>query len=211
MRRIPVMLTAVFLAGCSVLGKNNVEIAPYSLIHIDKTQQIEVRHYDGMILVSTDMSATGRNGAFRKLFKYIGGDNEGNTEISMTAPVMMDTSSAKKQGTEIAMTAPVLMTQGQESAMMSFVMPKHFTLSSTPKPTDPALHIREVTDYRVAAIKFSGTLSKRNVAKQTQRLQEWIRSNGYQATSEPVEAGYHGPFTLPMFRRNEVLIELQKS
>jgi len=92
--------------------------------------------------------------------------------------------------------------------MMSFVMPKEFTLQTTPTPTNPDLVVTEVKDYKVAAIQFSGTLSRSNVAKHTSLLQDWIAANGYTAIGEPVEAGYNGPLTLPMLRRNEVLIEI---
>ncbi len=91
---------------------------------------------------------------------------------------------------------------------MSFVMPKEFTLQTTPKPTNPDIKVTELKNYKVATIQFSGTLSKSNVAKHTKILNEWLSANGYTALSEPVEAGYNGPLTLPMLRRNEVLIEI---
>ncbi|KKO45705.1 heme-binding protein [Arsukibacterium ikkense] len=198
---------ALLLSGCSVFGHSGVDDAPYTLITADDQQNIEVRRYDTMVLVSTSMSGDGRNSAFRKLFRYIGGENEGNSTIAMTAPVFMGEQAAAK-GEKIAMTAPVLMTGTDTDAMMSFVMPKEFTLQSTPKPTNPDVKVSELTNYTVAAIQFSGTLSKRNVAKHSRLLQAWIAENGYTASSEPVEAGYNGPLTLPMLRKNEVLIEL---
>jgi len=107
------------------------------------------------------------------------------------------------------MTAPVFMENSAAGSMMSFVMPKEFTLQTTPKPTNPEVKVTELKNYKVAAIKFSGTLSKRNVAKHTKTLTDWINANGYTAIGEPVEAGYNGPLTLPMLRRNEVLIEIK--
>lgn len=199
------VLAALLVSGCAVFGKSSVENAPYTLLKADTSQNIEVRNYDALVLVSTDMSGDGRNNAFRKLFRYIGGENEGAIAISMTAPVIMDNSS---KGEKIAMTAPVLMNNRTGESMMSFVMPKEFTLQTTPKPTNPDVKVTELNNYKVAAIQFSGTLSKRNVAKHTNILKNWIAANGYTAASEPVEAGYNGPITLPMLRRNEVLIEI---
>ncbi|MDP5138526.1 SOUL family heme-binding protein [Rheinheimera baltica] len=199
------LFAALFATGCSVFGKNNVETAPYTLLKADSSQNIEVRNYDAMVLVSADMSGDGRNSAFRKLFKYIGGENEAAVSISMTAPVIMDNNS---KGEKIAMTAPVLMNNRPGDSMMSFVMPKEFTLQTTPKPTNPDLVVTELNDYKVAAIQFSGTLSRSNVAKHTELLQAWLSANGYTAKSAPIEAGYNGPLTLPMLRRNEVLIEI---
>jgi hypothetical protein len=195
--------------ACSVVGQSDVENAPYTLIKSDVIQNIEVRNYDSMVLVSTSMSSDSGNGAFRKLFGYITGDNEGAIEISMTAPVIMDDNNAPKKGTDISMTAPVFMNDNADNSLMSFVMPKDFTLATTPKPTNPEVYVSELKDYKVAVIQFSGTLSDSNVEKHTNMLTTWMTKNGYNAISEPVNAAYNGPLTLPMWRRNEVLIEVR--
>lgn len=194
------------VTGCSVLGDNGVESAPYTLIKGDEASTIEVRNYESMVLVSASMAGDNRNDAFRKLFKYITGENQGNTEIAMTAPVFMDPD--EKEGVEIAMTAPVFMDPEGSEAIMSFVMPAEFTLESTPIPSDPNVVVSEVKNYKVAAIKFAGTLSDRNVAAKTKVLKQWIQDNGYNIAGKPVMAGYNGPLTLPMFRHNEVLIQV---
>jgi hypothetical protein len=192
-----------------VFGQNNVDSAPYSLLKADETLKIEIRNYESMVLVSADMSGDGRNSAFRKLFRYISGENQGAKEIAMTAPVFMNGDQPSGQGTEIAMTAPVLMNNQDGKSMMSFVMPKDFTLQNTPKPKDPTLLVSEVKNYKVATIQFSGTLSESNVAEHTKILQDWMKTAGYIAIGAPVEAGYNGPMTLPMLRRNEILIQIQ--
>jgi hypothetical protein len=192
-----------------VFGQNNVDSAPYSLLKADETLKIEIRNYESMVLVSADMSGDGRNSAFRKLFRYISGENQGAKEIAMTAPVFMNGDQPSGQGTEIAMTAPVLMNNQDGKSMMSFVMPKDFTLQNTPKPKDPTVLVSEVKNYKVATIQFSGTLSESNVAEHTKILQDWMKTAGYIAISAPVEAGYNGPMTLPMLRRNEILIQIQ--
>ena len=209
MKLLLITVTVLLLAGCSVFGQSNVETAPYTLIKQENSLKIEVRNYASMVLVSADMSGNGRNSAFRKLFRYISGDNEGATTIAMTAPVLMDGEQSSAKGTEIAMTAPVFMGNQAGKSLMSFVMPKDFTLQNTPKPKDPTLQVSELKNYRVAAIQFSGTLSDRNVQAHTKILQDWLNTEGYTAIGAPVEAGYNGPMTLPMLRRNEILIEIQ--
>jgi hypothetical protein len=203
------IFVAVFVTGCSVVGQSDVETAPYTLLKSAATQKIEVRNYESMVLVSTSMSGESGHSAFRILFKYITGENEGATKIAMTAPVMMDDRSETKKGAEISMTAPVLMNESADNFIMSFVMPKDFTLATTPKPTNPEVQVSELEDYKVAAIQFSGTLSDSNVEKHTNILVNWIAENGYNAISKPVKAGYNGPLTLPMWRRNELLIEVR--
>jgi hypothetical protein len=120
----------------------------------------------------------------------------------------MDESEAVSKGTKIAMTAPVFMKERSEQQVMSFVMPADFTIQSTPKPTNPDVWITELKDYKVVVIKFSGLLSDSNIETQTQTLNSWIAKNGYTAVSEPINAAYNGPFTIPWLRHNEVLIEV---
>lgn len=107
------------------------------------------------------------------------------------------------------MTAPVFMDEGADTYSMSFVMPNDFTLATTPKPTDPDVNVSERNNYKVATIQFSGTLSDSNVEKYSKMLSTWIINNGYTAIGTPIQAGYNGPITLPMMRRNEVLIEVK--
>lgn len=209
MKVIIPFLAVVFTTGCSVVGKSDVENAPYTLLKSDINQNIEVRNYDSMVLVSTNMLTEGENTAFRKLFGYITGDNEGSNDIAMTAPVIMSDNDSARKGAEISMTAPVFMSENTDNSVMSFVMPKDFTLASTPKPTNPDVWVSEVQDYKVAVIQFSGTLSDSNVEENTALLLDWVSDNGYVPLSSPVKAGYNGPLTIPMFRRNEVLIEIQ--
>ena len=208
MKLLFALLIPLILTGCSVFGDSGVKNAPYTLLKSDQEQKIEVRNYESMVLVSSDMSADGMNSAFRDLFRYITGENEGSTEIAMTAPVLINESEAASTGTEIAMTAPVFMKERSEEQVMSFVMPADFTLQSTPKPTNPNVWVTEVKDYKVVVIKFSGLLSDSNVETQTEILNSWIAKNGYTAISEPINAAYNGPFTIPWLRHNEVLIEI---
>jgi|TARA_B100000767_G_C19721139_1_gene517331 hypothetical protein len=208
MKLLFALLIPLILTGCSLFGDSGVKNAPYTLLKSDQEQKIEVRNYESMVLVSSDMSADGMNSAFRDLFRYITGENEGSTEIAMTAPVLINESEAASTGTEIAMTAPVFMKERSEEQVMSFVMPADFTLQSTPKPTNPNVWVTEVKDYKVVVIKFSGLLSDSNVETQTEILNSWIAKNGYTAISEPINAAYNGPFTIPWLRHNEVLIEI---
>ena len=207
MNKVLLIFITFLVTGCSVFGDNGVEDAPYSVLANDAKNDIEVRRYEPMILVSTSMSGSGQNSAFRKLFRYITGENVGANDIAMTAPVFMDNVETS-QGVDIPMTAPVFMDEQSNEPVMSFVMPKYFTMSSTPKPTNPNLWVSEIKDYTVVAIQFSGLLSVSNIEKHTKILGQWVKDKGYSSSGKVVSAGYNGPFTLPMFRRNEVLMEI---
>ena len=209
------IITAIFLsitlAGCSVFGKSSVEVAPYKILKSDAEQKIELRHYDSMVLVSTPMRLEGeenkgRNSAFYRLFNYISGENIAKENIPMTAPVFMD---PDQEGTEIPMTAPVFMSPKGDKSEMSFVLPKDMTLDTAPKPKDKNVRVHEVTDYKVAAIIFNGRLQDKNIQTHRGILEKWLEAEGLKAAGDYITAGYNAPFTLPMLRRNEVLIPIQ--
>ena len=174
-----------------MFGVSGVEEAPYTVVSSDKTA--EIRTYDSLILVSTPMvsdakNSNSRSSAFRKLFKYISGENEPAREIPMTAPVFMDKDKA---------------------ATMSFVLPTDYTIQTAPIPSDRDVRLEEVKDYTVAVIQFSGDFDQDNIDTYTTTLEKWIADNGYTQTGAAKAAGYNPPFTLPFLRRNEVLIPVK--
>lgn len=198
-------LVLVSLSACSVFGNPGVEIAPYNVYQQDG--DIEIRYYEELVLVSTPMIDEERNrGAFGKLFNYISGENAGEAKIDMTAPVLMD--STQTGGQKIAMTAPVIVDQEDDAnnPTMSFVLPSQFTLDTAPRPTDPDVTLNTLSELRVAAIRFSGTLSENNTQKHRKQLEAWIETNGYTIVGPYKTAGYNPPWTLPNMRRNEILI-----
>lgn len=209
MKSVFSILTSIIMAGCSVVGQSNVETAPYEVIESVQDKNIEIRQYDSLVLVSTPMAGEGRNDAFRNLFQYITGANEGEADIAMTAPVLMDEKKENNEGTEIPMTAPVFMDESNDGATMSFVLPKEYTLETAPQPTNDAITLSAVKNYKVAAIRFSGTLGEGNIAKHRKILEDWLAGSDYKATGDYITAGYNAPFTIPMFRRNEVLVEVK--
>jgi hypothetical protein len=211
MKNYAVIVLLVLLTGCSIVGKGNTPMAPYKVLSLDTEKNIEVRVYENMILVSAPMgknSEDGRKQAFMKLFGYISGENILIKKVEMTAPVLMSTEQDK--GTKISMTAPVFMdTEDERESVMSFVLPEEFKLENAPKPTDPELQLNQLKNYKVAAITFSGLLSKNNIKKHKDILDNWIKTQGYKKTGSYKTAGYNPPYTIPFFRRNEVLIPIE--
>jgi len=199
-----------------------VQTAPYTIVKASKDKNIELREYPRMVLVSkyprmvlvsTSMANDEQGAAFKRLFNYIGGANNTSSDIEMTAPVLMSTQQTpgnnSPQRQQIEMTAPVFMHGENNKSVMSFVMPRGFTRQSTPEPTNPEVWVDEVTNLNVAAITFSGTLSEDNKQQYTRQLKDWLSEQELQIQGEAFTAAYNGPFTLPAFRRNEILIEVK--
>ena len=76
----------------------------------------------------------------------------------MTAPVTQQPTSEK-----IAMTAPVSQQKSADKFAISFVMPSKYTMETLPQPLDPNVVLRQVPAYKAAAIRYSGTWSKKRL------------------------------------------------
>ncbi len=169
---------------------SQTEVAPYTLL--EKEGVFELRHYEKLTIVSTPVYIEGqKTNSFAKLFNYISGNNNQSQKISMTAPVFTGQ-------------------LNEESGVMSFVLPSGMTLRDAPLPKDPTLNLQELTDYRVATITFNGRLQTNNIQKHLQLLEDWIEHKKLIRVGNVKTAGYNSPYTLPAFRRNEVLIQVQK-
>ncbi len=202
-------LSLVTLSACSVFGVESVEEAAFQVV--TQSGQYEIRDYAPLVAVETRVDgsySSAGNQAFRKLFRYISGDNESSSRIAMTAPVISE-QAGDPSGEKIEMTAPVLFEKDGDSWLYQFVLPASYTLESAPKPLDSDVVLVTVPKQRVATRTYSGRGTAKASAKNAELLTQWIRSQGLVATSEPRWAGYNAPWTLPPFRRNEVLISIE--
>ena len=169
---------------------------------------LELRDYAPQVvaevLVSGSFSRAG-NRAFRPLFNYISGENAVQADIAMTAPVSQTTQSQK-----IAMTSPVGQRANGDDWVISFMMPAKFTMETIPKPTNPAIKLREIPAHRVAAIRYSGRWTEKRYQSHLEALLAWVEAKGLDMKGEPVFARYNGPFTPWFMRRNEILLPVSE-
>ena len=167
--------------------------------------KFELREYEGHILAETVVQGNLEDAgskAFRRLFAYISGENKTRDEVAMTAPV-----SQRPAGEKIAMTAPVGQQKDGEDWVVSFMMPKSYTMETLPEPNDPLVQLRQVPARSMAAVRYSGFWSEENYRKHRDELEQWMTVNGLVAAGEPVWARYNAPFTPWFMRRNEILVE----
>ncbi len=202
------LVSVVALTGCSIVGIRTEETPRYQLI--EASGKIEVRTYSPRIVAKTavvgDFKESQKQG-FKLLADYIFGKNEKREKISMTAPVTQNATSNEK----IEMTAPVTMTQTGTSKVMTFTMPRKYTLETLPKPLDPRVELAKIPAQTFGVIRFSGLWREETNREKTKELIDWINRKGqYEVISGPLFAGYNPPWTIPFFRRNEVLLELRR-
>jgi hypothetical protein len=183
-----------------------LEEAKYTVIL--KDESFELRQYEPYLVAETvvdgDFDKAGNEG-FRRLFKYISGENQNKRSIAMTAPVSQDAGSEK-----VAMTAPVSQERTDGRWRVAFVMPSEYTMDTLPQPVDPKVSLRQVPARRMAAITYSGTWSRERYEKHKALLEAFIRQRKWTPLGEPILARYNSPFTLWFLRRNEVLIPVQR-
>jgi hypothetical protein len=176
----------------------------------------ELRRYPPLLvaetLVSGDMDEASRKG-FRLLADFIFGNNQlpeaaTSEKIAMTAPVTVQATSTK-----IAMTAPVTIEPQALGAAaqwrVHFVMPSQYTLATIAKPRNEAVRLRELPDQWFVAHRFSGFTTAARVESKTQEALRWAGEQGLTVLGAPQLARYDPPWTLPMFRRNEILLQVQ--
>ncbi|MDX2445586.1 MAG: heme-binding protein [Desulfobacterales bacterium] len=199
----------IFVTGCSVVGIRTTEEAIYTVLA--EYDPIEIREYEELIVVETDVNASydeAGNIAFKKLFGYISGENVSQSKIAMTAPVI---SKERNPGTgeKVAMTSPVIGEKQGQGWRYSFVLPAGYTLETAPLPTNPEVNLAVIPRKKVAVIRYSGLWREPAMREKSDELVEWIQTNGLESLSTPRSAGYDPPWTLPFLRRNEILIDVK--
>lgn len=197
--RITVAVAIIIIGAMDAMA---IEKAKYEMVK--KDHKFEIRDYAPHILAETvvegDLKDAG-NTAFKRLFRYISGDNRSRNKVVMTAPV-----SQKPVGEKIKMTAPVGQQRVKETWAVSFMMPASYTLETLPEPENPKVTLRQVPARRMAAIRYSGFWSEKGYLRYKLKLESWIHEKGLTIVGDPIWARYNPPFTPWFLRRNEILI-----
>jgi SOUL heme-binding protein len=174
----------------------------------------ELRHYAPILIAQTivegDMDAASNKG-FRLIADFIFGNNlaagsEQATKIAMTAPVTVEPQSSK-----IAMTAPVTIEPQLGSAQqwrVHFVMPSQYTLGNIPKPKNSAVTLHELPSKYFVVHRYSGFNTEARVQEKTNEALAWAKQQSLKVVGTPQLSRYDPPWTLPMFRRNEIMVEV---
>lgn len=196
-----IVFVAIIGTGVAVA----TEEAKYNVVLKDDI--FELRYYEPHIVAETivdgDFEDAGSN-AFKRLFKYITGNNRSQQDIAMTAPV---TQGAESES--IDMTSPVGQRGDNGLWTVSFMMPASYSAETLPEPKDPTVVLRQVPAQYIVSIEYSGLWSEKNYMSNKVKLDAWINANSFKITGEPLWARYNAPFTLWFLRRNEILIPIE--
>lgn len=197
-------LSTILLAGGTMAA---IEEPTY--IVTERSGAFELRTYEPKIIAEVLVAGSMKqasNAGFKKIAGYIFGGNtsqKGSAEkINMTTPVTMEAGSSEK----ISMTAPVTMEQANNKWRVHFVMPSKYTMATLPKPNNPAVTLRQIPKRNYAVIRFSGFTGTRKVANMTAKLEAWMKTKNISPRGKVELSRYNPPWTLPFFRRNEVMV-----
>ena len=165
----------------------SIEEPAYTIEKVWEDEQIEIRTYTPRIMAVTTMSGNEDDG-FRVLAGYIFGGNAQDQKIAMTAPVQRS------------------MAGEQE---MAFMMPAEYEMEDLPDPNDQRVAFREAPAYAAAVIRFSGWASAEKADSNWQQLRRFLIVEGIEITGEPTLNQYNPPWTLPVLRRNEIIVPVE--
>jgi len=178
----------LIIQSITTMAFAETEKQKYRVVHSEK--EFEIRFYPSALLATVYSDAnTYRELAypgFRKLAGYIFGGNESETKISMTSPVHMD----------------------MNQASMSFVMPSSFSEENLPMPDDPGVKIERTDDVYVAAIRFGGYASDKDIRNYSEKLKSILEEKGIKWYGNFRYLGYNPPFQ-PFGRRNEIIVNVE--
>ena len=173
-----------------------LEEPKYQILKSNKNY--EIRKYNDRLAV--EVTYSNEDSGFKYLFNYISGENTKSEKVSMTIPVT--------QSVKIDMTAPVTQSKKDGKMVMQFFLPSKFTLNTAPKPTNSRVSLVIVEGGIYTVVKYSGRVTNKNFQKHYEELKEYLVIDNINFIEPAIRATFNGPFTLPILRRNEVMMKI---
>lgn len=172
----------------------SIETPEYQLI--SNEGGFEVRRYSDMIMATTNVQGCYKDSTstgFRRIAGYIFGGNDKEMKIAMTAPVITD--------------CP---TEDLSSYTVSFVMPKEHSFEDLPKTNTKLVSIERKNLGDVAVLSFGGRVNEARSIEYQKNFSELLKKNKIISQGGFMVAQFNSPWTLPIFRKNELMVRIKK-
>ena len=176
---------------------------------ISEEGEFQIREYNQKIIAQVEVEGDfdeASSKGFKLLADYIFGNNllDGESKkISMTAPVEMS-----PLAENLLMTSSIMDDQINNKWLINFVMPQEYSLDTLPKPNNSQVRIIEVPKEKYAVIVFSGLVRESSYAEKAELLSNYLEENSFKQQGAIKIARYNPPWTLPFFRRNELMVKI---
>ena len=176
---------------------------------ISEEGDFQIREYEPKIIAQVEVEGNfdeASSKGFKLLADYIFGNNllDGESKkISMTTPVEMT-----PLAENLIMTSSIMDDQVNNKWSINFVMPQEYSLDTLPKPNNSQIDIIEVPSEKYAVIIFSGLVRESSYTDKAKLLSNYFKQNNFEKRGAIKIARYNPPWTLPFFRRNELMIKI---
>jgi len=176
---------------------------------ISEEGEFQIREYDPKIIAQVEVEGDfdeASSKGFKLLADYIFGNNllDGESQkISMTTPVEVS-----PLADNLSMTSPIMDDQVNKTWSINFVMPQEYSLNNLPKPNNSQVSIIEVPAEKYVVIVFSGLVRESSYAEKAELLSNYLQEKNYKNNGAIKIARYNPPWTLPFFRRNELMVKI---
>jgi hypothetical protein len=202
------LLAAAVLVAIGALQSCRLMVEKPDFHVMEKGKGYTLRQYPACVaaqVIVPEGTDEPMNRGFRPLADYIFGKNTADSKIAMTSPV----TSEQPQGEKIAMTSPVTQESGAEGHVVSFIMPSEYTLEDLPRPLNDAVQLKAIPARTLAVRRFGWTGGAEAMRRKEQNLRGALERDGITVTGPAIYARYDPPWTLPPFRRNEVMLPVE--
>jgi len=173
----------------TTMASEKSKTQPYKVVQIEK--DFEIRFYPSTTMATITSSA--------KTYKELG-----SSGFSKLAGYIFGGNKEKKQ---IAMTSPVHMNINDSVSTMSFVMPTEYHKDNLPIPNNSEVKIETTADEYVAAIRFGGFASDKDIKENKEKLESALKAKAISYYGNFRYLGYNPPYQL-FGRRNEVIVAI---
>jgi len=200
---IVVLIVAIPSIAWTQIARIMVEKPKYEVLARAKGYQI--RRYPPYIAAQVQVDGDAKEAVsrgFGPLAEYIFGKNVDQAKIAMTSPVTREAPASKK----IAMTTPVTQQPEGDAHVVSFIMPSEYSMDDLPRPENPAVRLKAVPERVMAVRRFTWRGTDKHMQAKEKKLRAALERDSMEVVGPPVYARYDPPWTLPIFRRNEVML-----
>jgi effector-binding domain-containing protein len=200
------MIAALFVMVIAFIVWQSMDRAPEPPFTMITTQKnISIRQYPPLAVAQIEVEGnreTAVDTGFRLLADYIFGQNVEGKKMEMIAPVI-------EQG--IPSHPSVYAQEHKLDAnkwLIQFFMPINQPIESLPKPINEAIKLTTLPAKKLIVIRFSGRGDQSSLLHQLNELDQFIAENDVKVKGEPMLAFYNPPWTIPFFKRNEIMYEM---